>query len=119
VQAGRSAEPAGTLDAVIFGPVRRHPAATSRIIENTYPDAFAGMKDLTLKTLAADTDGLWDKNRSIASALERVGDADVVWLVTSNKQDRRPVVTAGLEAQGFHIDGEWQLSRTNVVRYER
>ncbi|MGY3261858.1 glycosyltransferase family 39 protein [Frigoribacterium sp. 2355] len=112
-------EPAGTAEGVVFGPVRRHPKATSRIIENTYPAAFEGMSDFTLETPAAETGGLWEVQHPLEDVIDRTDDLDVVWLITSDKQDWRPRVTADLAAKGFHVADEWHLTRTNVLKYER
>ncbi|WP_285062687.1 hypothetical protein [Frigoribacterium sp. ME-P-080] len=115
----RALEPAGTAEGVVFGPVRRHPKATSRIIENTYPAAFEGMSDFTLETPAAETGGLWEVQHPLEDVIDRTDDLDVVWLITSDKQDWRPRVTANLAAKGFHVADEWHLTRTNVLKYER
>jgi mannosyltransferase len=115
----RALEPAGTTEGVVFGPVRRHPKATSRIIENTYPAAFEGMSDFTLETPAAETGGLWEVQHPLEDVVDRTDDLDVVWLITSDKQDWRPRVTADLAARGFHVADEWHLTRTNVLKYER
>ncbi|OII22107.1 hypothetical protein BIV04_09655 [Frigoribacterium sp. MCBA15_019] len=115
----RALEPAGTTEGVVFGPVRRHPKATSRIIENTYPAAFEGMSDFTLETPAAETGGLWEVQHPLEDVIDRTDDLDVVWLITSDKQDWRPRVTADLAAKGFHVADEWHLTRTNVLKYER
>ena len=115
----RALEPAGTSEGVVFGPVRRHPKATSRIIENTYPQAFEGMSDFTLETPAAETGGLWETQYPLEDVIDRTDDLDVVWLITSDKQDWRPRVTSDLAARGFRVADEWHLTRTNVLKYER
>jgi mannosyltransferase len=114
----RADEPAGTEEGLVFGPVRRHPKATSRIIQDTYPDAFRGMSDFTLETPGAETDGLWEVQHPLGDVLDRTDDLDVVWLITSDRQDWRPRVTE-LASKGFRLDREWNLTRTNVLRYER
>ncbi|NII51508.1 glycosyltransferase family 39 protein [Frigoribacterium endophyticum] len=115
----RAEEPAGTAEGLVFGPVRRHPHATSRIIQDTYPAAFEGMSDFTLETPGAETDGLWETQHDLGDVLDRTADLDVVWLITSDKQDWRPRVTDELGSVGFHLDEEWSLTRTNVLRYTR
>jgi mannosyltransferase len=115
----RAEEPAGTEEGLVFGPVRRHPKATSRIIQDTYPDAFRGMSDFTLETPGAETDGLWEVQHPLGDVLDRTDDLDVVWLITSDRQDWRPRVTEQLASKGFRLDREWDLTRTNVLRYER
>lgn len=115
----RADEPAGTEEGVVFGPVRRHPKATSRIIQDTYPAAFEGMSDFTLETPGAETDGLWEVQHPLGDVLDRTDGLDVVWLVTSDRQDWRPRVTEQLASKGFRLDDEWNLTRTNVLRYVR
>jgi mannosyltransferase len=115
----RAAEPAGTRGAVIYGPVRRHPAAKSRIIADTYPAAFVGLDDITLDKNINQVDGLWETQHKVLTVIDKTQDDDVVWLVTSNKQDWRPSITADLAAQGFHLAQQWHFSKTNVVKYER
>lgn len=115
----RAAEPEGTREGIVYGPVRRHPAATSRIIEYTYPDAFRGMEDFTLETPAAETGRLWEDQHPLEDVLDRTDDLDVVWLVTSDRQDWRPRVTELLASKGFTLDEEWQVPRTNVLRFAR
>lgn len=119
VAAERATEPEGTREGIVYGPVRRHPSATSRIIEYTYPDAFRGLDDLTLETPAAETGGLWEEQYDLEEVLDRVDDLDSVWLVTSDRQDWRPRVTELLASKGFTLDDQWQVPRTNVLLYRR
>ncbi|ROP75819.1 mannosyltransferase [Frigoribacterium sp. PhB107] len=115
----RAAEAPGTREGVVFGPVRRHPKATSRIIQDTYPEAFRGMSDFTLETPGYETDGLWETQYPLGDVLDRTDDLDVVWLITSDKQDWRPRVTEQLGSVGFTLDEEWGLTRTNVLKFTR
>lgn len=115
----RAQEAPGTAEAVIFGPVRRHPKATSRIVAYSYPDAFRGMDDILLRTPPGDTDGLWEKAYPLADRVDEVDGADVVWLVTSDKQDIRPEVAEALTPRGFAKTDDWHVKNANVERYER
>ncbi|GAA4683863.1 glycosyltransferase family 39 protein [Frondihabitans cladoniiphilus] len=115
----RALEKPGSKDAVVYGPVRRHPATTSRIIQDTYPSAFTGIDDITLDQKAEDTDGLWSTQYPLEDVLDKTAAVDTVWLITSDKNDWRPRVTADLATEGFHVDEQWHFSRTNVVRYEK
>ena len=115
----RATEAPGTREGVVFGPVRRHPKATSRIIQDTYPEAFRGMSDFTLETPGYETDGLWETQYPLGDVLDRTDDLDVVWLITSDKQDWRPRVTEQLGSVGFTLDQEWGLTRTNVLKFTR
>ncbi len=109
----------GGREAIVWGPLRNHSDATSRVIRYSYPDAFAGTIDLTLRVPAAETGQLWETRYPRADVPSRLGDAAVVWLITSDTPDWRPSVTATLAALGYHLDAEWLFSGTNVLRYSR
>jgi mannosyltransferase len=119
IAAERALEREGTGEAIIYGPVRQHPSATTRVIAYSYPDAFAGLVDVKLNTPAAETGQLWETRYPLADVTDRFTGMDTVWLVTSNKQDWRPSVTAKLTDLGYHLDTEWNLTRVNVLRFEK
>ncbi|MEO6200136.1 MAG: hypothetical protein ABIX44_03130 [Cryobacterium sp.] len=110
---------ANTAEAIIYGPVRQHPAATTRVIAYAYPEAFSGLTDVKLAIPAAETGRLWETRYPLDQVTGRLEGADVVWLVTSTKQDWRPSVTRHLAALGYGVDAEWSLTGVNVLRYER
>jgi len=114
----RAAHPDETA-AIIYGPVRQHPAATTRVIAYSYPDAFDGLVDVKLKTPAAESGGLWETRYPLDAVTERFDGVTTVWLVTSDKQDWRPSVTEKLAALGYTLDEEWGLTGVNVLRYVR
>ncbi|MBK4347186.1 glycosyltransferase family 39 protein [Lacisediminihabitans changchengi] len=115
----RAADAPDASEAVIWGPLRKHKAATSRVIEYSYPEAFAGLVDVKLKTPAAQTGTLWETAYPLDQVTERFDGTSVAWLITSDKQDWRPSVAEKLAALGFHVEREWNISTTNVVRYVR
>lgn len=108
-----------TPQAIVYGPVRKHLAATTRVIEYAYPDAFAGLIDVKLKTPAAETGTLWETRHPLADVTERLAGVDTVWLVTSTKQDWRPSITTALAAEGYAPDGAWGFTNVNVLRFTR
>ena len=114
----RAAHP-GETAAIIYGPVRQHPSATTRVIAYSYPDAFEGLIDVKLKTPAAQTGDLWETRYPLDEVTDRFVGVDAVWLVTSDKQDWRPSVTAKLGGLGYSRVEEWGLTGVNVLRYER
>ena len=118
IAAERAAHP-GEDAAIVYGPVRQHPAATTRVIAYSYPDAFAGLIDVKLKTPAAQTGELWETRYPLDEVTDRLDGVDTVWLVTSDKQDWRPSVTEKLGTLGYALDQEWGLTGVNVLRYER
>lgn len=119
VERQRLREPDGARDAVLYGPVQRHPEATSRIIAATYPAAFTGLQDPLLVTPAGAGERLWETQRPLADAGEAVGDATTVWLLTATAPDERGQVTAALRPRGFHVAHQWRIARTWLVRYDR
>ncbi len=104
--------------AIIYGRVRYHVTATSRVIAYSYPDAFTGTIDVTLDTPAAETGRLWETRNPLAESLDRLDDADVAYLVTSIKRDWRPGTTRTLATVGWQVTGSWTLGDVNVLRYE-
>lgn len=114
----RSADPT-VAQAVIYGPVRQHKAATTRVIAYSYPAAFAGLVDVKLKTPAAETGELWETRYPLGAVTDRLDGVDTVWLVTSDKQDWRPSVTRTLAELGYSIADEHAFTGVNVLRYER
>jgi mannosyltransferase len=114
----RAAHP-GETAAIVYGPVRQHPSATTRVIAYSYPDAFEGLIDVKLKTPAAQTGDLWETRYPLDEVTERFTGVDAVWLVTSDRQDWRPSVTAKLGDLGYTPVEEWGLTGVNILRYER
>ncbi|MGO4784802.1 glycosyltransferase family 39 protein [Cryobacterium sp. W22_MBD10_FK3] len=114
----RAAQPTESA-AIIYGPVRQHPAATTRVIAYSYPEAFDGLIDVKLETPAAQTGQLWETRYPLDAVTDRFGGVDTVWLVTSDKQDWRPSVTDKLAALGYSLDDEWGLTGVNILRYVR
>ena len=110
--------PADTT-AIVWGWVRYHPSATARVIEYSYPAPFEGTVDVTLDTPAARTGQLWETRHPLADSLDRLGDADVTYLITSVTRDLRPETTETLATVGWAPEESWNLGDVNVVRYRR
>jgi len=115
----RAADAPDAREAVIWGPLRKHRAATSRVIEYSYPDAFAGLVDVKLAKTGAENGTLWETAYPLEQVTDRFDGASVAWLITSDKQDWRPSVAEKLAALGFRVEREWNVSTTNIVRYVR
>ena len=115
----RATEPAGQADGIIWGPVRQHMVATSRVIEYAYPAPFVGTVDIKLKQPAGETGKLWESRYLLQDVMDRFDGLNTVWLITSDKQDWRESVGQKMADMGFTEDGRWSFNRTNVVRYER
>ncbi|WP_194647680.1 glycosyltransferase family 39 protein [Curtobacterium sp. VKM Ac-2884] len=119
IAAHRTQEPAGQEDAVVFGPLERHPLTTSRIIAETYPAAFSGLRDPLLVVPASKSAGLWETQRPLPNISNEVGAAKVVWLLTAVKPDVRTIVTQALAHAGYQQRHTWQRTRTWIVQYQR
>ena len=117
--ANARADRPGDSAAIIYGPVRQHPAATTRLIAYSYPDAFTGLIDVTLKTPAARTGQLWETRYPLDTVTDRLEGVDTVWLVTSDKQDWRPSISSKLATLGFALSQERAFTGVNVLRFER
>jgi mannosyltransferase len=105
--------------AIIYGTVKRHLTATSRVIAYAYPEAFRDTIDVTIDEPAGETGRLWETRIPLAEGLPRLDDADVAYLVTGITRDRRPKATGLLAANGWHISETWSFTWVNVVRYQR
>ncbi|MEO6116569.1 MAG: hypothetical protein ABIP33_09310, partial [Pseudolysinimonas sp.] len=115
----RAAEPSGQQDAVVYGPLRRHPNATMAMLALTYPQQFSGLIDLKQGETAAARAKLWSARVPLADTRQRLDDAPVVWLITSDKRDWRPGVGSQLAPWGYRVDAQWHFDGVNVVRYLR
>jgi mannosyltransferase len=103
--------------AILYGPLRFHASATTRVIATAYPSAFEGTTDVTLLSPASAS--LWETHTPLERSLSRVADVDTVFLITSTKQDRRLSTAAALATVGLTADRSWHFTDVNVVRYER
>ncbi|MEP6843051.1 MAG: glycosyltransferase family 39 protein [Pseudolysinimonas sp.] len=115
----RAAEPRGQQDAVVYGPLRRHRDANMSILALVYPQQLSGLVDLKQGELAAERATLWNGRIPLADTRSRLGDAPVVWLITSDKRDWRPSVGTQLALWDYRVDTQWHLDGVNVVRYLR
>lgn len=115
----RAADGPDVTTAVIYGGVQFHPIATARVIAYSYPDAFAGTIDVTLDTPAAETGRLWETTRPLPDSLDRLQDADVVYIVASFARDIRTDATEILLDQGWKVDDAWDITDVHVVRFVR
>ena len=120
----RAAEPQGVggapqIDAAIYGPLRNHPDANMAMLALAYPRQFAGLTDLKAGASAGDLGRLWAGRVPLAQTHDRLEGTRVIWMITSDKRDWRPSVSAQLAAWGYHHDAEWHFTGINVVRYLR
>jgi mannosyltransferase len=105
--------------AIIYGTVKRHLTASSRVIAYSYPEAFENTIDVNIATPAAETGELWETRIPLAEAMPRLAGADVAYLVTGITRDRRAAVTDLMTAAGWHVSETWSPTWVNVLRFER
>jgi mannosyltransferase len=117
----RSDDPPGTTTAVIYGTVQRHPFASAKVMELSYPEEFGPVVDVTLRETGADAGTLWETRYPLddPAALERLETADVAYLITGKTRDRRPATIETMTAEGWRVAKEWSLTRVHVLRFER
>ena len=119
IAAQRAADGPDSTTAIVYGYVRYHHTATSRVIAYAYPDAFRGTIDVTLGTPAFESTRLWETRRPLAETLDRLEDADVTYLITSTKRDLRQQTAATLATDGWRQTDEWRIADVNIVQYEK
>jgi mannosyltransferase len=113
----REAQPG---DAVVFDESVR-PSRRPRLAMHLYPQAFQGLRDVTLKTPYQQVPWLWDRILPLSEVPDRLGDIRTVWLV-QNKGSRE--YKAGtdermLEAAGFAPGSSRLVNITVVTRMSR
>jgi mannosyltransferase len=105
--------------AIIYGPIQPHHAATARVIAYAYPVAFAATIDVTLRTPAAQTGGLWETQTPLVQSLDRLDEATVVYVLTTEGPKRQAFRSAELRAAGWVRADGWKLGTVSVIKYER
>lgn len=111
-------------DAVYFAP--RYPERetinqTTRRIAQAYPDAFDGLKDVTIYRTGAESGSLDGLSRPLADAMDDLKEVDRVWVVLSVKSfpDTQDESSELLEDAGFTARVAWDGPSTVVLEYSR
>jgi mannosyltransferase len=115
----RAADGPDVTTAIVYGGVQFHPIATARVIAYSYPEAFEGTIDVTLDTPAAETGRLWETTKPLPDSLDRLEDADVVYIVASFSRDIRTDATEILLDAGWQVDDAWDYTDVHIVRFVR
>ena len=123
--AGYVSQQADDGDAVYFGP-RRRPTGTDvgqtqRRIATAYPDAFAGLQDVSLKYPGTRDNSLDGRSRLLQDCGPELDAVETLWLV------RRKDYPAGLLAaedrwvmsQGFLSTSSWSGTTNTVTGFSR
>jgi mannosyltransferase len=121
--AGFVAANRGPRQAVYFAP--RYPVTgplvgqTARGVQTAYPDAFAGLRDLTLlRTPVQDAD-LSGTSLRLAEALPRLQGIDAVWVVRRNDYAYAGSDDKALVGEGFVPGRRWQGPLDSVIEFHR
>ncbi|WP_172979687.1 glycosyltransferase family 39 protein [Agromyces agglutinans] len=110
----RLAEPG---DGVLFDEGVR-PSRRPRLAMHTYPDGFAGLRDLGLVRAHDRTDGLWDVTAPLAEVVDRLRGIDRVVVVSRSERGADDDIRVLLEA-GFVERERVQLESDVVRSFER
>lgn len=113
VVAAYVAQNAQTGDAVVFDQTVK-PSRDPRIILDLYPEAFAGLKDVALKTSYVDRSWLWDEVKPNAAVVSRIPTSTDVWAVEVVSAQSVPSDVAMLEQRGYEIETAHRVNRTTV-----
>jgi mannosyltransferase len=94
---------------------------TGRTAQTLYPDAFAGVRDLTLVSTAAAEADLLGRSQPLADSVDRLADIDTVFSI--NRVDYPSDLVAAdeqvLSRLGFRVGERWSGPLNTVVVYTR
>ncbi|MFJ4294580.1 hypothetical protein [Curtobacterium sp. NPDC089689] len=99
----RAAEPAGTRDGVFHGPLPGHANRTTEFIATTYPDAFRGMRDLTVTRSAVSIGELWAERLPVDDPAVPTAGVDRVWWIGVESRDQPRIPRVKLERRGWTV----------------
>lgn len=107
-------------DAVVFDESIR-PSRKPRLASRLYPEAFQGLRDVTLDRPYYLTDHLWDATLPLTDVLDRLEGTNTVWLLQNRGSRERRLKTdvTTLEQQGFSIVGSTTVHRTVIIEMTR
>ncbi|TFD24354.1 glycosyltransferase family 39 protein [Cryobacterium sp. TMS1-13-1] len=107
-------------DGVVFDQSVR-PSRIPRLAMHLYPEAFAGLHDVTLTRSYSDTAWLWDEVAPLTDALPAVANLNTVWLLQySGSADwRNETDVRTLQLQGFRVDETTLVNRTIIIEMTR
>ncbi|WP_350348389.1 glycosyltransferase family 39 protein [Agromyces sp. G08B096] len=104
-------------DGVVFDDGVR-PSRRPRLAMHTYPDGFAGLRDLAPIRPYHRTDGLWDVTAPLADVAHRLDAVDRVVVVSRSRTGTDGDV-AVLRSAGFVERERVRLASDTVIRFER
>jgi mannosyltransferase len=122
IETERSANRVDADEGVVFGSVYGHPGTTADIIRVSYPEAFAGMTDLGVRKVGAETGVLWNQTGDLATTIpSRLDDIDTVWFVggTVKARNIEPETVSVLAEHGFTAKEHWTTGTVVITEFVR
>ena len=106
-------------DVVVFGKLADKEKQTTRKMAIAYPNAFDGLRDITLRRSAVERQALWPSTRPLAAVTGDIHDARRVWLVSDSAaghrwQQRRTSNLQLLESIGYRPVWSWSGPFTRI-----
>jgi mannosyltransferase len=108
----------GGVDGVYHGPLPGHPIRTTEYVSSAYPDAFVGLRDLTLVRSAADVGELWADRLSPEARLPLTG-VGRVWYVGARTSEQPTAMRDRLEARGWEEESRKRIDDFYVITFTR
>jgi mannosyltransferase len=125
-------------DAIVFDETTR-PSRRPRLAMHLYPDAFRGLRDVTLKRPYQHVNWLWDTTKPLDEVTDQLANTDTVWLLQYNDTTARTGGSDGfddpstadhtdnsdeadlrtLQQAGFRVENMTTVNRTVVVELTR
>lgn len=107
-------------DGIAFDDTVR-PSRKPRLALRLYPEDFAGLDDIELRTPYSRTTGLWDVVETLSLSTGELNDQHTVWLVESRGSSDAKLDTDKdtLVSQGFVEMSRHRIHRTTVIGFER
>lgn len=118
LSAERARLPHSGIDGIYFGPLPDHPIRTTEYVASSYPDAFAGMRDLTLVRSGASIGELW-ADRLRPDQMPPTEGVDRIWYVGWETAEQPAKMRSVLEANGWRQETQKRITDFDVVSFVR
>lgn len=105
-------------DGMYYGPLPDHPIRTTEYIASSYPQAFAGMRDLTLVRSGASIGELWAE-RLPADRMPPTDGVDRIWYFGGITAEQPATMQSLLEADGWRQETSKQVDDVDVISFVR
>ncbi|WP_022886246.1 glycosyltransferase family 39 protein [Glaciibacter superstes] len=107
-------------DAVVFDESNR-PSRNVRLAMHLYPDAFTGLKDVTLASPYQENDGLWDRVAPLEESTNSLVGTNRVWLLqySGSSEEEAGTDVATLKSLGFTESSVTLVNRTTITEMTR